>query len=164
VPKLIQAPTFAASGTSSVSQTVATPTKSNLLLAAVYANVNSGNFTMTGWDLIKEGPTQSGAASVAIFGRYATGTEGTSITASATGATNMKLQVVEWSGIPIRSTIASIVYAAAGYTGASATTTGTQALVTGEIGGIQAAGAPMLLFAGPGTGPESNSVFRPVAR
>jgi hypothetical protein len=59
----------------------------------------------------------------------------------------MKLQVVEWSGIPIRSTIASIVYAAAGYTGASATTTGTQALVTGEIGGIQAAGAPMLLFA-----------------
>lgn len=98
-----------ASGTSAAASVAAvyasTPTQNNLLIAAVWANVTTGVTTITGWTLAVESVTGSTAAngSVALFYKVAGAGESTTVTANATGASVMRSQIYEYSGVATSS-------------------------------------------------------------
>lgn len=71
-------------------------TAGNLLIASVMANVAKANVDISGWNAI-EGDLSSTAQTVAIYWKIADGTE-TTITATGTSATVMKLHIYEYTG------------------------------------------------------------------
>lgn len=98
---LVQASTVA-SGSTAPAATIATPQKKTLLLAGGMSNAGVGNNSLTGWTLLGEaGTVGTNIRSVFLFGRISDGTEGTTVTATCTGATVSRLQVLEFSGLHI---------------------------------------------------------------
>lgn len=71
-------------------------TSGNLLIASVMANVAQALVDISGWNSIK-GDLSSVAQTVAIFWKISNGTE-TTITATGTAATVMKLHIYEYTG------------------------------------------------------------------
>lgn len=87
------------SSTTSVSATYpATATATHLLVASVYANVASSSIAISGWTVAKAQDFSSGTTTgVAILYKLSAGTE-TSISATATGASAMRLHIYEYMG------------------------------------------------------------------
>lgn len=71
-------------------------TVGNLLIASVMANVAKAVVDISGWNAI-EGDMSSTAQTVAVYWKIADGTE-TTITATGTAATIMKLHIYEYTG------------------------------------------------------------------
>lgn len=152
-----------ASGTSAAASVAATyastPTQNNLLVAAVWANVLTTNTTITGWTLAVESVTGSTAAngSVALFYKVAGAGESTTVTANATGASVMRSQIYEYSGVATSSLTDGTSSANSG-----ATTGMTQAAAAG--GQLATTNANDLLlaawgFSGSSTAPSVDSSF-----
>lgn len=135
------------STTASVTATYpATPTAGNLLIASVHANVGPGATSLTGWSIAKSQEFSAGAQCVIIFYRLADGTE-SGITANATGATQMRLHIYEYTGNanPIQLD---------GSNGATSGTTNVTSLASGDI---TTTNADDLLFAALATGGSTTS-------
>lgn len=79
----------------------ASPTPGNLLVAFVYsATVNSTvSMTTTGYALQVFRDFSASTSSVQIFSKLAEAGESTTVTAAATGSVNMRLHIIEYSGV-----------------------------------------------------------------
>jgi len=98
-----------ANGGSGVSASIsatyaATPTKGDLLIACVMSNKPKLTNAITGWTLIQEATWSASGSSISLFAKVADGTESTTVTATATAATVMRLFITEYSGTTAYST------------------------------------------------------------
>jgi hypothetical protein len=96
------------STTTSVTATYpGTPTRNNLLIATVYSNTVVGTNVLSGWSVATDQQVGNNVQDATIFYKVAGAAESTGITATATGATIMKLHIYEYSGTATSSPLLS---------------------------------------------------------
>lgn len=113
-------------------------TSGNLLIASVYANQTNANTNISGWNAI-EGILSGTAQTIAIYWKISDGTE-TTITATATSATIMKLHIYEYTGNDATPADQS-----------TTSTSGTTSVTTLATGTINTTQADELIFVALGT-------------
>lgn len=106
----------------------ATPTVGNLLIATCFSNVTTGLNTLTGWTKALDtlAGTNAGASGT-VFYKVAGASEPTATTVTATGASNMRLHIYEYTGL---DTVSPFVTSNTANSGASIVTTQTTNTVT----------------------------------
>jgi hypothetical protein len=91
----------------------ATPQQYHMLLAVVMSNTGTGTHSLAGWTSLGESVFNGSARSMTMFVKIAGAGEATGVTATATGATVMRMHIAEFEGIWTESgTIADAAVAA----------------------------------------------------
>jgi len=110
------------SAAASVSATyAATPTKGRLLVAAVWSNKPTGSNLITNWTVVQDRPLVASGNSVTVLAKIATGSESTTVTATSSTATNMRLFITEYDGVN-SATVTDAVHASGGQSNGAAAT------------------------------------------
>jgi hypothetical protein len=119
------------SSTTSVTTTyTGTPAAGNTLIAFVAANASIANVSISGWATAIARNGGGNGFSISVFYKIAGSSEPAAVTANGTGASNMQMHIMEYSGLAATAPLDRSTSADSSTTNVTSQTSGTTAATT----------------------------------